>query len=224
MKASVRPSAESAGSQSLDRTAEGTRHSLRDGRQSSLLAAFQRQQEKPGELAFGLIRDYQPLVVGGPCDTGVPARNGRDVGQASFGPPERWDHVDPWRALVRLAQERDEAAVRGPGRAVVPGWIPGEAQRFAWSNQLPVDVVVVLLLPVPGEGDLVSVGRERGLDLEAGRSREWCGHRGGFRCLNLGAAPGPGLGDDHEYGDGEAGRYQPVEGTQGGVRRHGELP
>ena len=150
--------------------------------QASLLTALGGQEEETGRLLLGPVRDDEPLAVVGPGQTGVgptagPGRRRHPyVGHAPFRAAERGDQVDPGRAPDWLAEERDEAPVRGPGRALVVARVPSEPQRLAGSDELAIDIEVVGLVPVPCEGDLVPVGRERRLDLEARIGGERCRH------------------------------------------------
>ena len=172
VKASVRPSGERAGFQSAHHSSPkrpplGVSRGTDVRRLRSQLSGD--GKKRPGGSPAGSSETMSQLLSSvrarPACRTFKAWRCARDVGHAPFRAAEHRDQIDPRRALVRLAaEERDEAAVGGPGWALVHGRIPGQAQRVAQSDQLPVDVEVVLLLrcgTVRKRRSAASAGRTR---------------------------------------------------------------
>ena len=53
--------------------------------------------------------------------------------------------------------EGDEAAIRRPGRIGIRTWMSGESLLLDVADDLDVNIVVVLVITVPGKGDLVAM-------------------------------------------------------------------
>ena len=125
----------------------------------------------------------QPVTVGGPGERA----EGGEIAQLAGAPAEGRDEMDGRRPgpRGRPTNERNLTAVGRPARGDVPPRVRGQPMDDGGADHRDVDVEVVLLLPVPLEGELLTVRRERRPTRRttAGRhgnhARRW---EGGFPC------------------------------------------
>ena len=71
-------------------------------------------------------------------------------------------------ALLEKPDKADGAPIRREGRADVRGRTGSKSRRCWRTDQLDIDIMVVLFFAVPGENYLVAVGRKTGAGSEPG--------------------------------------------------------
>src|SRR5215510_16123801 len=86
--------------------------------------------------------------------------------QFPFGAAKRGNQQQFGSAAVQPTKKRDGASVRRPGRAKVFSGICGQSQSTVGTDLPEVNIKVILFVAIPGEGDLLAVGRERRVDFE----------------------------------------------------------
>src|SRR4029453_17879024 len=140
--------------------------------QCPLFTLLTRNQDQ-AKRRFGRNRvgGDDPLAVGRPGEKraeksdAYPGRS--DLSQLPLGPAQRRGQKHPGFSVRPEAHEGNPTAVRRPCGAQVHGRVVGQAKRRLVPDRARVDVKVVLLLAIPRESYLGSIGRKARVALGA---------------------------------------------------------
>ena len=84
----------------------------------------------------------------------------RQLRQFPFLAAQRGNAHDGAFSLRDVPEKRDGASVRRPLRLKIGCRIGGETQRLARTDQLNINIEIVVLFSIPAERHLIAVGRE----------------------------------------------------------------